>query len=106
MNHAEAVCIRCGVDKGKPQHKCTSCGFDPQSGTPLEMAKSIYLSTARFADRDEQDEYAKKLLEYAQAIRRGENMSYDPSELKRIENVLKVLRAYPNRPPSPCAAGL
>lgn len=77
------ICIRCGEEKKQPWQKCPRCGFDP-STDEAGLVKSVYLSTGRYEDPDDQSRYEIELRRIAEAIKNGRNVEYDAAELERL----------------------
>ena len=87
--HPYAVCQSCGERKGFPTDKCPRCGFVPSS--PREEVVAAYLSSFRFAnDNQSRLEYEAEVLELGRKIRSGLGVSYEESELERLESDIKV----------------
>ncbi len=80
---AEAICLRCGVDKHQPWSACRSCNYDPMSDEEA-LVKSVYLSVGRFEDGDERREYQRELDEVARDIQQGHDPEFDEAELQRL----------------------
>ena len=91
MSDTTAISVRCGAGKTGPQCSCGVCKFDPKQGTREDVAKSIYLSTARFDDPADQEEYRHQLAECGRIIRSGGTIPYDSDELLHIQKTLRIL---------------
>ena len=79
-----SVCMSCGHEKKAPYKKCPSCGFDPAKDE-ADMVKSVYLSLGRYDNEDEQERYCQELQCISAALARGEQISYEEEELKRLK---------------------
>ncbi|HVR39062.1 MAG TPA: hypothetical protein VMU84_08190 [Thermoanaerobaculia bacterium] len=77
-----AICISCGTSKKRPWARCSRCGFDP-SRDEMSLVKSVYLSTERYDDVDDQERYEGELRRLSGTIREG-SLEYDANELDRL----------------------
>lgn len=89
---ARAVCLKCGTTKATAWERCRNCGFDPTRAEDA-LVKSVYLSVGRYEAEEEQDTYEKQLDVMAAAIRSGEGVRYDVSELQRLRNQKRAVEA-------------
>jgi len=85
-----SLCIRCGAKKRAPWRKCKSCGHDP-SKERGDLVKSVYLSTGRFEDEDDQADYVHELNRIADRLKLGIEPAYDAEELDRLSMQKKMV---------------
>jgi hypothetical protein len=77
------ICIRCGAQKDHLVEECDACKFNP-FGDEMDEVKSIYLSTLRFEDEKDKEEYAIVLRGTAQRLKEGSQIEFPPDELHRL----------------------
>jgi hypothetical protein len=86
-----AICIQCGASKGAPWRKCNKCGFTPEGE---DLVKAAYCSTWRFADDpDAEIAYESELKHMSEAIRTGNSITFDKTELDRLREIIGFLEA-------------
>ena len=93
---AQAICISCGRPKPLPWKICRSCRFDPTKDD-TSLAKSVYLSTGRFSENDEKEQYARQLDDLGQRIANGESIEYEHGELNRLRAQKVYFESVPMR---------
>lgn len=91
----EAVCIFCGSSKSHPWSKCPVCSVDPQMND-ADMAKSIYLSSGRFAGVEEPEDWESNLAQLQCDLKAGKKINYDDAELERIMATKATLQSMPD----------
>jgi hypothetical protein len=90
---ALAICIRCGNEKREPWWKCRRCGLDPMKDEET-LVKSVYLSTGRYEDGNDQIRYETELLQVAEAIKNGENVGYEEGDLARLRKEKSLVEQF------------
>lgn len=89
-----SICMCCGRSKSEPLAKCNNCGADP-SGSDLEMAKSLILSTS-ITNEDGMPVISEdELVSIGDDIGTGESYDFDPVEIKKLLDEKKVLDESP-----------
>jgi hypothetical protein len=83
----EAICIACGAEKRRPWEPCAACRFDPASERHA-LVRSVYFSSGRFEDTDEQVAWVRQLPSIAELIRSGRAPVCDENELRRLDEQL------------------
>lgn len=94
---AKALCVNCGHVKAKPYVKCGHCGFDPTQSEEA-LVRSVYLSTGRYQEPHDAEEYASELDRIGEGIRRGESVEYDAHELERLRLQKRMVSHVTFRP--------
>lgn len=89
-----AICIRCGSPKDTPWKQCRACGFDPTEDD-VDLAKSVYLSLARFQSDEERRRYQVELEQVALAIQDGSTPEFDGNEIDRLLQERDTIKAVP-----------
>lgn len=89
---ALAICIYCGDHKKGPFATCTRCGKSP-TGSDIEMARSLYLSSDVFLDNSDTKLDEEDLKALSQKIACSEPVCY-PEEI--INVLLKQKRQLEN----------
>lgn len=99
---AKAICPDCGDPRADPTDACRTCGWNPYVSDE-EMAKSLYLSTARFHGEPSrrQSEYERELDEIGTAIDRGSPFDFTKVDLAALR--ARARKDFPP-PPAPIAA--
>lgn len=87
-----AVCIQCGTKKKEAWYKCRKCGLTP---TGKDLVKSVYCSTGRFQDPDDQDRYEVELEKIANKLKSGKAIKYNDQELERLAHQQKDIGSVP-----------
>jgi hypothetical protein len=80
-----SICIKCGAKKYLPWQRCKHCKFDP-SGDEDALVRSVYLSTGRFEEPDDQTSYIPELSRLAGIIQSGLPIEFDAAELSRLSS--------------------
>ncbi len=56
--------------------------------------KSVYLSTGRYEDVDDQAKYEGELRRIGEALQNGESVSYDTTELERLTRQKELVEQF------------
>ena len=79
---AKAICLECGAPKEAPAAACNECGWSP-FGDPEDMARSLYLSTARFdAESGTAADYERDLDRIGAQIAAGQEFDFAAVDLR------------------------
>jgi hypothetical protein len=85
----EAVCYKCGSEKRRFDERCNVCGANPH--TDIEaLARSFYLSKARFLDPSEQQEHESDLHHYANQLQSHQGVVYNEEALFECRQVVQA----------------
>ena len=90
---ARAVCIRCGTVKKEPSAVCAVCNLDPHTSDG-DLVKSVYLSTDRFDESEDQERYGLELEQLAASLRSGTPIVYVQSELDRLDEQRRLFTVH------------
>jgi hypothetical protein len=58
------------------------------------LVKSVYLSTGRYEDGNDQIRYETELLQVAEAIKNGENVGYEEGDLARLRKEKSLVEQF------------